>query len=308
MNMVNVAERFAEFKEANYFSRLDKEHILDLRIGLDDKMRKCIELRADKFKARKVTGTNVIDVDQLKFAGYYCIRFSLIEDDMCGLFYKFCDDLLEETRTLKSLSEGYTAVTERYYQWRKMFLSGKKRFLSEPEIMGLIGEILVMRGYIADKIGLSKALKSWSGQELTHKDFSYDDTWVESKAINRSSSTVKISSLEQLDSENTGVLAVHSLEKMSTAYNGITLNKLVLDTRALFASSEDQDAFVSKVAILGYEYNTYYDDFVYEISGFTKYLVNDHFPKLVKTMLPSAISKASYEISLMDISSFEIKD
>lgn len=306
--MENIAERFAEFKEANYFSRLDKDHILDLRIGLDEKMRKCIELRSEKFKARKVTGTNVIDVDQLKFAGYYCIRFSLVEDDMCGLFYKFCDDLLEETRTLKATSEGYTAVTERYYQWRKMFLSGKKRFLSEPEIMGLIGEILVMRGYIADKIGLSSALKSWSGQELTHKDFSYEDTWVESKAISRSANTVKISSLEQLDSDNMGVLAVHSLEKMSTAYNGITLNKLVLDTRAMFASAEDQDLFVSKVAILGYEYNTYYDDFVYEISGFTKYRVDDHFPKLVKKMLPAAICKASYEISLIEISSFEIKD
>ena len=306
--MENIAERFAEFKEANYFSRLDKDHVLDLRIGLDEKMRKCIELRSDKFKARKVTSTNVIDVGQLKFANYYCIRFSLADDEMCGLFYKFCDDLLEETRSLKSASEGYTAVTERYYQWRKMFLASKKRFLSEPEIMGLIGEILVMKGFIAEQIGLSNALKSWSGQELTHKDFSYNDTWVESKAISRSSHFVKISSLEQLDSENVGVLAVHSLEKMSTAYNGITLNKLVLETRSLFSTAEEQDAFVSKVAIQGYEYNTYYDDFVYEVSGFTKYSVDDKFPKLIKKMLPAAISKASYEISLLEIASFEIKE
>lgn len=305
--MENIAERFAEFKEANYFSRLDKEHVLDLRIGLDDKMRKCIELRCEKFKARKVSSTNVLEVNQLKFASYYCIRFSLIDDDMCGLFYKFCDDLLEETRSLKSAAEGYVAVTERYYQWRKMFVSSKKSFLSEPEIMGLIGEILVMRGYMADSIGLSNALKSWSGQELTHKDFSYEDTWLESKAISRSAQNVKISSLEQLDSENNGILAVHSLEKMSTAYNGITLNKLVIETRAMFSSAEEQDAFLSKVAIQGYEYNAYYDDFVYEISSFKKYLVDSSFPKLTKKMLPVAISKAAYEIALLEIASFEIK-
>ena len=266
--MINIAERFSEFHAANYFSRLDKDHILDLRIGLDDNMRKSIELRCPKFKVRKVSSTNVLDVSQLKFHDYYCIRFSLADDDMSGLFYRFCEDLLESTRHLNSESEGYSAVTERYYQWRKMFVSNKKNFLSEPEIMGLIGEILVLKGYLANRIGLSKALKSWSGQELTHKDFSYESSWVESKAIARSSQSVRISSLEQLDSEYVGVLAVHSLEKMSTAYNGITLNRLVLDTRDLFSSEEERDAFLGKVAMQGYEYNSYYDDFVYEISSF----------------------------------------
>ena len=196
--MEEIKKRFGEFKNANYFSRLDKDHILDLRIGLDEKSRKAIELRCPKFKARKITSTNVIEVSQLKFSDYYAIRFSLLEDDMCGLFYKFCEDLLESTKSLKTTEEGYAAVTERYYQWRKMFVSAKKNLLSESEIMGLIGEILVLRDYLAKKIGLSNALKSWSGQELTHKDFSYDNTWVESKAISLAAQRIKISSLEQL--------------------------------------------------------------------------------------------------------------
>ena len=53
-----------------------------------------------------------------------------------------------------------------------MFVSSKNNFLTEPEIMGLIGEILFLRGNLAERIGLSNALLSWSGQELTHKDFS----------------------------------------------------------------------------------------------------------------------------------------
>jgi hypothetical protein len=95
---------------------------------------------------------------------------------------------------------------------------------------------------------------------------------------------------------------------MSTAYDGITLNKLILSTRKLFTSIEEQDAFLSKVAMQGYEYNTYYDDFVYEISSFKVYEVNQHFPKLTKNTIPVAISKASYEIALVEIASFEIKD
>ena len=95
---------------------------------------------------------------------------------------------------------------------------------------------------------------------------------------------------------------------MSTAYNGITLNKLVLDTRKLFLLEEEQDDFMSKVALQGYEYNNYYDDFVYEISDIKRYTVNADFPKLTVSDVPAAIRKASYEISLPDIADFEIKD
>lgn len=304
--MKSIKEHFAEFENPNYFSRVDNQHILNLHIGLDNEARKCIELRTKKFIARRITGTNVIDVGQYKNSTYYSIRFSLIDDEMCGLFYKFCDDLIEETRSLKQEEEGYQAVVDRYLQWKRMFVASKKNLLTETQIMGLIGEILFLRGNLADRIGLSNALKSWSGQELTHKDFSYEDTWFESKAISRSSMAVKISSLEQLDSDVAGELVVYALEKMSEAYNGITLNKLVFDTMNLFVKLEEKDDFLTKVSLQGYEYNTYYDSFVYEISSFHRYLVNDDFPRLTRKEVNKAISSASYVITLSEIVPFEI--
>lgn len=305
--MIDTKELFSKFESANYFSRVDNTHILELHVGLDEKGRKAIELRA-QFNHRKVTGTAAIEVNQYKRPDYNTIRFSLCDEDISGLFYKFCDDLVEQTRGVKEKTEGYTAIISRFFQWKKMFVSSKNNLLTEPEIMGLIGEILLLRNHLAERIGLSESLTSWSGQELTHKDFSFDNTWMESKAVSRGSQTVKISSLEQLDSYVDGELAVHSLEKMSTAYNGITLNKLILETRNMFHSEDEQDTFMAKVALQGYEYNNYYDDFVYEISSFKRYSVNGDFPKLTHRDLPVAIHKAMYEISLVDIVDFEIKD
>ncbi len=302
-----IKERFEELKDKNFFSRISAEHILELHIGLDEKGRKSIELRYP-FTPRKITGTSAIEVNQYRKQSYNTIRFSLCDEEISGLFYKFCDDLVEQTRELKEEAEGYQAIINRFFQWKKMFVSSKKKFLTEPEIMGLIGEILVIREHLKERLGLTKSLKSWSGQELTHKDFSFDNTWIESKAISRGAQNVKISSLEQLDSDFVGELAVHSLEKMSTEYNGITLNKLILETQALFSSNEEKDDFMSKVALQGYEYNNYYDDFVYEISGFRRYVVNADFPKLTHRDLPPAIRKAAYEISLVEIENFEIKD
>ena len=302
---MDVKQFFERFSNSNYFSRVDNVHALELHLGLDERGRKAIELRAP-FTPKKVTGTGAIEVSQYRKTEYNTIRFSLADEDISGLFYKFCEDLIEQTRDVKDRSEGYTAIVNRFFQWKKMFVASKKTLLTEPEIMGLIGELLYLRGPLKEKLGLYEALKSWSGQELTHKDFSYGDSWTEVKTIRNGSQTVKISSLEQLESESEGELAVYSLEKMSTAYSGKTLNKLVVDTRAMFSSNEEKDMFMAKVALQGYEYNNYYDDFVYEISGFKRYNVPEGFPKLTRKDVPPAISKASYELSLIELSSFEI--
>lgn len=303
--MNRIAEQFEGFKRPGFFSRVDATHILELHIGLDEKGRKAIELRA-AFTPVKVTGTSAIDVNQYRKDEYNTIRFSLKDDEMSGLFYKFCDDIIEQTRELKDIRDGYRAVTARFFQWKKMFVLSRNTFLTEPEIMGLIGEILFLKNILSKEIGLSEALKSWSGQELTHKDFSCDNRWYEVKTINRGNPNVRISSLEQLDSEKEGELIVFSMEKMSAAYNGVTLNKLILETRQMFLSREESDDFLAKVALQGYEYNNYYDDFVFEISNVMRYAVRKGFPKLTSANVPEAIAKASYDISLSEIQSFII--
>ena len=304
---MDIKSQFSAFSRPEYFSRIDDEHILDLHIGLDEKGRKSIELRSI-FKPVKVTGTSAIDVTQYTKPEYNTIRFSLKDDDMSGLFYKFCEDIIEQTKDLKNEKDGYKAITTRFFQWKKMFVLSKNTFLTEPEIMGMIGEILFLRGPLAEEIGLSEALKSWSGQELTHKDFSCSDKWYEVKTISRGNTTVRISSLEQLDSDKNGELIVYSLEKMSPAYNGISLNKLILETRQMFLSADDADTFLAKVAMQGYEYNNYYDEFVFEVSGLTRYKVTDQFPKLTHANVPKEITKANYDLALAEIMSFSTKE
>lgn len=304
--MTELKKRFDTFTVPEYYSRVDTDHILELYIGLDEKGRKSIELRS-AFNPRKVKGTSAIEVNQYDNQKYKTIRFSLTDEEISGLFYTFCDDLIEQTRDLTDEKGGYNAIVVRFHQWKKMFVSSKKDFLNEAQIMGLIGELLFLRDQLSKRIGLPEALRSWSGQELTHKDFSYGDTWSEVKTIRRSSQVVHISSLEQLDSEHDGELAVYALEKMSTEYNGITLNKLIVDIRNRFSDSDDRDLFMSKVALQGYEYHNYYDDFVFELIYCKNFRVSEDFPKLIPGDVPEAVLKATYDIDLNKITEFEIK-
>ena len=235
------------------------------------------------------------------------IRFSFLVDDVSSLFYTFCEDLIEHTRELPSGENGYQIIINRYYQWKKLKVKKKKELLSESEIMGLIGEVLFLRDELIPLVGDDKALFSWSGQELTHKDFSYDDIWYEVKTISSGKQSVRISSLDQLDSDIDGQLVVYSLEKMSEAFDGVTLNKLVLDVMNCFESQENKDSFINKVSAHGYEYNDYYERFVYAVSGLYRYSVNPDFPKLTHAMMPNAITKANYEIDISLLSKFLIE-
>ncbi|MDE6785038.1 MAG: PD-(D/E)XK motif protein [Ruminococcus sp.] len=304
--MQNLKERFESFTEPEKYMRIDPEHILELYIGLDEKGRKSIELRS-QFSPRRINGTSSIEINQYDNKKYKTLRFSLTDEEISNLFYTFCDDITEQTRCLANAGAGYNAVILRFNQWKKLFVSSKKAFLSEPQIMGLIGELLFLKEQLISRLGCYDALRSWSGQELTHKDFSYNETWTEVKAIKRSSQAVRISSLEQLDSEYDGELVVYALEKMSPEYNGITLNRIVIEVMNMFSDVEDRDIFMSKVALQGYEYNNYYDDFVYEKIYSRNFRVNSDFPKLTPQTVPEAVVKSAYDIDLNRISGFEIK-
>lgn len=303
--MMSIADRFTDFKTPDYFSRVDIEHILDIFIGMDNEGRQSIELRAE-YEPQKITGTSCIEVNQYHKDSYNIIRFSLCDKEVTGLFYKFCEDLIEKTRHCTNKKQGYKEIINRYYLWKKLFTASKNNFLTERAIMGLIGEILFLKSGLNNRVEISDALKCWSGQDMTHKDFSLETEWYEVKAIHSGANSVKISSLEQLDSEYDGVLAVYTLEKMSASYDGITLNKLIIETAEMFELKEERDAFFKKVQMQGYEYNDYYEDIVFEIIDYNEYKVNQGFPKITKNNVAPAISKAKYEILLLDIVKFKM--
>jgi hypothetical protein len=118
--------------------------------------------------------------------------------------------------------------------------------------------------------------------------------------------TVKISSLEQLESENNGYLVIIKLEKMSRIANGISLNKLVKEFLLKLDKSEFVEEFLTKISMTGYQMLEEYDLDVYELDVIKFYLVDVKFPRLRKAKIPLAITKASYEIDIIGILENEV--
>jgi len=303
--MNKIKERFFEIEGKNIFTRINPLHLIDLFIGHDEYGRYAIKFRGNFKPENNIKSVAGIAVSHFKNENFSTLQFSLISNENKELFFTFCEDIVETTRLISDNQNAYKTIIDRYYSWKKMF-SIDKKLLSESEIMGLLGELLFLRDFLFDKYGKEEAIKSWCGQELTHKDFSYNDIWYEVKAIHSGKDSVKISSLEQLQSNNSGELVVFSLEKMSSSFDGIKINSLALEILNSLEFNVHKDLFLSSILSHGFTFNESYDEFVYDFVSMSRYLVNSDFPKLTSKDVNEAIIKAQYDLSLAMLNNYLI--
>lgn len=305
--MIEVIERIRkllEDQDSESYSRFDGEHPFDVYLGIDQSGRKSLALVMNARRER-ITSTKTIDAQFYKRDdGKLMLCFSLEDDQLKDIFYKFCEDMIESTR-LSHEEDGFAPAVERWDTWIKFF-SKTSLPLSENEILGLIGEIYFLQNVMIDKYGQDVALDSYIGTDRAHKDFEVQDTWYEVKSIHNGVRTVKISSIEQLDSDQSGKLEVLTFDQSTSTYEGnITLNKVIAD----FRSSLDrkwQLMFDEKMRKAGYIEDERYDEYNYLFVRIDEYNVAGGFPKLSKDELPNGITKASYEIDISAIQGFKV--
>lgn len=288
------------------FIRVGNNKSINLYIGRDTEGRYSFDFRG-AFIPVRVIGSGVIAVNHLKSetTNEIFLRFSLTNPELLEYFCTFCADIIDSTEAVFDDKQAYKVICDRYFAWKKLFKPQQGK-LAENELMGLIGEMLFLRDYMLRVYPAITAIESWTGPEPTHKDYSIDDMWFEIKTINIGKDSVKISSLEQLDSDTNGTLVVYALEKMSPTYNGIRINKLVTSILDKIQTPMLRELFLTKLTMAGFEFNPENDKLVYDVHDFNTYKVDESFPKLSNKNIPLAINKVQYEIILSEIEAYKI--
>lgn len=301
----NILSKFTEGFKDGYFVRVGLKS-QNIFIGKDEEGRLCFEYRGI-FTPVKIIGSKPLAVNQYNWKdNIRILRFSLEQKELIGCFSAFCEDLIESVSYITDENAAYKTMVSRYMAWRKLFKPNRS-MLTEVEIMGLIGELLFLRDKAIPMWGIDMSLDSWTGPEKSHKDFSYDNSWFEIKTISTGKETVKISSIEQLDSETDGELVIYSLEKMSPSYNGVTLNALVKEIVKSFSLAQ-RDLCLNKLELFGFDFNPSNDNFVYAVTDTSYYHVPNSFPRLKRADVPLAISKAQYELIISKIAPYKIQN
>ena len=290
---------------ANHFIRIGENRNISIYVGRDDIGRYSFDFRG-RFKIMKTKSSDVINVSHFEYKDEVFLRFSLENYALLEYFCTFCQDLVSSTLVIHDDETAYQALRVRYFSWKQLFKPNRGN-LSETEIMGLIGELLFLKNVMIPEKGVEKALESWTGPEKIHKDFSFDDEWYEVKTIGAGKDSVHISSIEQLDSSISGTLVVYTLEKMSTAYNGLKLNILVNELIESIGTIHQKDCFLAKLALFGFDFSPENDNYVYDLKSLNKYQVDGKgFPRVMRDSLPNAITKVQYDILLSNIEDFKV--
>lgn len=299
-----VKDKFENEKKTRTFRRIDGEHQLDIFLGYNEEgkptMITIVSGKEVTIESSRSIEVKLFKRDDLRLS----ISFSLLDISMEAIFYKFCEDIIESSRNINKLN-ALNYIVGRWNSWRLMFKKNVNELLNENQISGLLGELIFLKEYMIPKYGESVAIKSWMGPEKSHKDFEVEDTWYEVKTIRNGVLTIKISSVEQLDSENLGYLNVVILEKTNDkCRESVSLNSYINRLQQMLGEFENELIFRNKLGQAGYCYDEEYDRYNYRFIENKRYTVNENFPRIKKENLSNAIVKASYDILINEIQEY----
>lgn len=298
-------EMFDVAQGIDSFRRVDEEHPLDIYLGKDASARTSM-LLISKSVPMQIYSSHLIGITIGKRNdGAWALSFSLLDNQYQDMFFHFCDDIINSTRDVKDKSQGTTFVCLRYLKWQEMLKKNSLGLLSFSEIKGLIGELVFLKEFLFDKYGKNIALQSWIGPDKADQDFVCADSWYETKATVSGAATIKISSIEQLDTINDGELVVVYLDKTSYANpNRITLNGIVDEIEKNLDNGEQRQLLRDILIRQGYVHRNEYDEQGFVCTLINRYAVTQSFPALRKKDIPSAIANSNYLLSLSAIQDF----
>lgn len=288
-------------------TRIDAMHPLEWYIGYDSLLNKALII-IGTIQFKTVKSSKAVQIVSFRREDKrWMLRISLLEAAQDDVFMNMCADLLFYSGKGKDEKSAYELFQNRYNQWDKLFQHGKIDILSEEEQRGLLGELLFLKEQFADRSMLN-AVKGWFGPDRNHQDFLYDSSWYEIKTVLEAASSVKISSLQQLAPLNSGKLAVNRLRLTAEkSLNAMTLNSVVEQLYQILESDiTAMNLFSGKLLDAGYILRTEYDDKSYLLIERVYYEIRDDFPRLTVENIPSAITGASYILSLPAIEKWRV--
>ena len=303
-SVLSKIKELLDGQQTETYRRYDGQHPLDIFLGLDGSRRKTLVITLQADKEKVVSSKNITVEFFSRGDGRVSLKFSLENNDLSDIFYKFCEDVIESTRSAKP-SGGFSLAISRWNTWIDFFAK-EALPLSQNEVMGLIGELYFLKNFMFKKYVIKESLEAFIGTNKAHKDFEIDDTWFEVKEIHNGKRSVQISSIEQLDSEKDGNLVVVTLDQSTLNSDGyITINKIVNEVRGILSDNQAAD-FDEKMRRAKFISNQKYDEFVYRFVNETFYVVNGDFPRVTKKNLPPGITKANYEIDISAIERYSL--
>jgi hypothetical protein len=160
-------------------------------------------------------------------AGRWAVVIELKERAFSDLFEVLVGDVLNAIESANGSQGTLQAALRCIERWRR-FVERKGEPLTDDEVQGLIGELVVLCR-CARRFGADAALAAWTGPDRALRDFELPDTSVEVKTFQGDdAATVVISSPDQLDAVAQRPVYLAAVRLTPSDAQGFTLSEFVV--------------------------------------------------------------------------------
>lgn len=222
---------------------------------------------------------------------------SLEDHEQADLFVTVCSDAIQ-VAALEVKADSLAAFLSRLGAWRR-FLKERRTGLSRHEVIGLIGELMVLRRLVLTDPTLQEA---WAAPADGLHDFDRQGHALEVKSSLGVATSLRISTLDQLDDAGLRLLDLLHVRLVETA-DGQSLGALIEEIEAVLPGDGARRAFSNALLRRG----LMPDDVgaraapVVELRSLSAFRVGSTFPRLTRAGVPGAIRDAEYDLELRGI-------
>lgn len=272
-----------------------------------------LELAAEDVPAGLVLPVSrgfTVDPVLLDGAGIGRARFALSLADTAyePVFEVLCEDTAGAASHAVRPRVAIREWISRLHVWQEFMARHGPEALGEAAVIGLFGELWMLRAHLVDLMGLDAAIDAWVGPKGEPNDFALSRGCLEVKSTTRQApDLIEISNADQLDDTRSPILLAHLLLRATT--EGESLSGLVTALRSSLgtSSAERLRRFNDLLLAVGYV-DTWAE--LYErrwlVQRIDLYRVHGEFPRIRPTDLRPGVRNCRYVIETIACAPFNV--
>ncbi|WP_426233887.1 PD-(D/E)XK motif protein [Pseudomonas sp. TWP3-2] len=212
---------------------------------------------------------------------------------------------------LRRISEGFSptkAVSASIDEFRELLKGKPREEISENVILGLVGELEIMRRLVSHNHAASE---TWTGPFQLRHDFRQGNHALEVKTSRRSDATrIYVTGVDQLAAPVGGTLHLAHMRLECVKGGELSVGMIYDSLLKVGVNRETLDKGLSAVGCsdpYGYEWNNH----SFTFGELTVYEVTEGFPRIIGSsfagaILPAGVSALEYQVDLSHAKSFEL--
>jgi len=293
--------------------RLSAKCASDLFIGVNESGLHCLILMLPKDYKHE---TKPIDREKISlnvFPKKHLLVVTLLDSDYSNLFDDLILSLLNAISELHDVESYCKSFIQMFYQWISFFTPNNNERLSKEVIMGLWGEMFLLKELIEDSnvIKVNELLEGWVGPYNRSQDFIFADKNIEVKTKYLANATVGISSEYQLEVGDGKELVLSVVSVCEDFTKGLSIKDVLLSIKqGVYEHLGDFSILLKALSQKGLSLQNIneYDNFRFHPIHIYHYdCLQEGFPRITTFSINEGISAVKYNLNISNISQYLTK-